>query len=314
MRVAGIVCIASLTFTSGAARAQPDRINSITTPPETALTEFWTEQRLQSAQPIPLPVIERSTIGSDSRVEAPSAALPSGPSALVPGEVARLSGDVRTQPLHWAGKLFSVIDENTTGTCSAQVVAPNVVVTAAHCVRDDKTGEWRKRTIYRHQYERGKGRIFTTECIASYSGWVSSNQNRYQWDYAMIKLRGSLSEEQGYMGLEYNWQGKYNRVPKIGYPGQIENGEVIQVDFGQVVKGWAPFVVGLRHGNPNSTGGSSGGAWIGAYDPNANNSRANVVITVSSHYLNDEPRTTYGPYWDQRMVQLLNNAKQGCRS
>src|SRR5262249_36511196 len=155
--------------------------------------------------------------------------------------------------------------------------------TASHCIQDDKTGGWDSQFLYRHQNNMGKGRNFSTEFVGTYRGWGAPAKVRRAWGFAMIKLRGG--EDLGPFGLQSNWWGTYDEVPKIGYPVAIGNGEVIQVEFGKLMKGWDPKIVGLNHGNPSNAEGSSGGAWVGHYETGGSNTESNFVISVTSHHL-----------------------------
>lgn len=206
---------------------------------------------------MPVPVLDPSTL-QPLQAEPKAGPTRSGRAENgISSSLARSAGNVTTRPLYWAGKLYFNTSAGSM-VCSAQFVAPGILVTAAHCVQDDKTGAWFTRFLYRHQNHMGKGRNFTTECVAAYKGWVTSDKSRWTWDYAMIKLRGGT--DVGHFGWQYNWWGRDDRVPKIGYPAAISDGQVIQVDFGNLISGWDPKIVGLRHGNPRNAEGSSGGA------------------------------------------------------
>jgi len=320
MRVVSVLCVAAIAFACDVARAQPNRIDSVRTPPSAAatLSEFWTEERLREANPLPVPVAPDP--GTPNPV-FPSEPAPGGqrsgqpkggPSSLGRGSnVSRLSGNVAARPLYWAGKFFFAKPEGPR-VCSAQFVAPGIVITAAHCIRDDNTGQWYSNLLYRHQYDRGRsGRDFGTECFATYNGWVSQENSRWEWDFAIIELRGGA--DQGHFGWQWGWWGNYNDAPKIGYPGAIEQGQIIQVEFGRLIKGRTPRIIGLVHGNPRNAEGSSGGAWVGKYETSGNNPQANFIISVTSHHLGDDRGTTYGPYWGDDMERLLNYVKRGCR-
>jgi hypothetical protein len=102
-------------------------------------------------------------------------------------------------------------------------------------------------------------------------------------------------------------------VPKIGYPVAISNGEVIQVEFGKLMKGWDPKIVGLNHGNPSNAEGSSGGAWVGRYETGGSNTQSNFVISVTSHHLGDNRSISFGPYWDENFGELLKYTQRGCK-
>jgi len=308
MRIVAVLGIAAVTLIGDLASAQPNRIQSIRTPPSNALTEFWTTQRLRDAPAMPVPNVRLGAISpvNPAPIKGPRAGEP----RPMPRSVARASGNVYSKPLYFAGRL----DFNTPQgemTCSAQFVAPGILATAAHCVRDGSTGKWYTQFLYQHQLNRNKAQNFSTECVAAYDGWVSPDDSKWPWDYALIKLRGGT--DHGHFGWQYGWWGHYNRAPKIGYPGDIENAQVIQVEFGQLAKGWYPKIVALNHGNPRNAEGSSGGAWVGKYETAENgSSQSNYIISVTSHYVDDDPRVSYGPYWDDNFEELITYAQNGC--
>jgi trypsin len=312
MRVVPILCIVAVMASCESARAQPDRMDSVRTPPSSALMEFWSAERLREATELPVPVVDPNTLdATEGDLGAPAPLKAKANSTGKASSLARVSGNVTTRPLYWAGKFFFSV-EGKGMVCSAQFVAPGVLITAAHCVRNAETGERYTNFLYKHQYNRGRSaKEFSIECYASYNGWVAQDNSKWQWDYAILKTRGG--EDQGHFGYQVNWFGTYQNAPKIGYPGAIEHGQVIQVDFGNLSKGRTPRVVGLAHGNQKNAEGSSGGAWVGAFDTTGNNQRSNFIISVTSHHIGDDRGTSYGPYWDQRMEQLLSHVQRGCR-
>ena len=310
MRVASLVWAAAIVAAGGAAHAQPNAIDSITTPPSSSLTNFWSSEQQRNAKSMPVPVLDPSTL-QPVQTDPKSGPTRTGRADNgMSSSLARSAGNVTTRPLYWAGKLFFNTSEGSM-VCSAQFVAPGILATAAHCVQDNKTGAWFTRFLYRHQNNLGKGRIFTTECVAAYKGWVTDDKSRWTWDYAMIKLRGGSNV--GHFGWQYNWWGKYDRVPKIGYPAAIDGGQVIQVDFGNLIRGWDPKIVGLKHGNPRNAEGSSGGAWVGRYETTGNNAQSNYIISVTSHHMGDDRGTSFGPYWDEGFLNLIKYAERGCK-
>jgi Trypsin len=313
MRVVSVLCVAAIAFACDAARAQPNRIDSVRTSPSAAaaVSEFWTPERLREASPLPVPVAPDPGPRSPA---FPSDPQRSGQPKGAPNSLARasgVSGSVATRPLYWAGKFFFTKSDGPK-VCSAQFISPGIVITAAHCIRDDNTGQWYSNLLYRHQYDRGKSaRDFGAECFTTYNGWVSPENSKWEWDYAILKLRGGA--DQGHFGWQAGWWGTYNSAPKIGYPGAIEQGQIMQVDFGRLIKGRTPRLIGLAHGNPRNAEGSSGGAWVGKYETSGNDPRGNYVISVTSHHMGEDRGTTYGPYWGDDMEKLLNHAKRGCR-
>jgi hypothetical protein len=309
MRIALPICVAAIAGTCGAAQAQPDRLDSITQPPVSALTEYWTAQRLREAAPMPVPVVDPRTGGSVSPDNSLSQAVPNDlPDAALPSSV---NGNVATRPLYWAGRIFFARPDGG-GYCSTQFIAPGLLLMAAHCVRDEQSGAWFTNFLYVHGYDRGNGRKVATQCASAYDGWLAKDDSRWMWDYAMIKLRGG--NDIGHFGYQWGWWGQYNGVPKIGYPQDIEGGEVIQVEFGKLFQSGRRNIVGLYHNNPRNQEGSSGGGWIGKFETSGDNSQSNYVISVTSHYWGDDKTKSYGPYWDGNNFQkLMAYTNRGCK-
>jgi len=53
-----------------------------------------------------------------------------------------IAGNPAVAPLKWVGLLVFQNAKKQTFSCTAQFIAPKVLLTAAHCVRDNTTGEW----------------------------------------------------------------------------------------------------------------------------------------------------------------------------
>src|SRR5262249_14378227 len=141
MRFAPVLCGVAITVACDVAGAQPNVIDLDRTPPAAALSEFWTEQQLRQTPPMPVPALDVNT--EPLNPATPNSAAPPGQSkGSQPSAIARSSGNVNTMPLAWAGKLYFVLPDGRPANCSAQFVAPDTLVTAAHCVRDSQSGAW----------------------------------------------------------------------------------------------------------------------------------------------------------------------------
>jgi len=219
------------------------------------------------------------------------------PATVAQGDDNRLAGPAR----FWVGRIAFNTPDGSLRTCLAQLVAPAVLLTAAHCLRDSATGQWFANFLYVFQYQRGSGRRYSTECLNVYRDWVSKEPSHWGWDFAFVKLRGATTL--GHFGWELGWQDRYQTATQLNTAVTVQNGTL--------VKGWSANVVGLKHGNPNE--GSNGGGWIERYDPAGTSPQTNVLISLTSHYVGDDPGTSYGPYWNDTFTQLLDSAKGGCR-
>jgi hypothetical protein len=126
----------------------------------------------------------------------------------------------------------------------------------------------------------------------------------------MILVKGQSAT--GSIGYHVGWSaGDYTSAVKIGYPGDILDGEIIQFDGGGLFVS-ETGLVGVKHGNANNAGGSSGGAMVAKFDRN-NSTNMNYVISVTSHHLNSDATISYGPRIDDGFKNLMEYTTRGCR-
>jgi hypothetical protein len=308
----------ALAFAQMSPGGSAKRIDSVSLSPSQQRAVQWTQGRQRSAKPLPTPTAKATPGGAPK--PAPSA--PSGPRSLSAGGAAknvgqaeRKTGDPNSIPLRWAGKFFFSKSDGDY-ICSAQFITPNIILTAAHCMRDDTTGQWYKDFVFALQYQRGQTtQQVTPKCYGMWNKWVHKDEDdetHWHFDYAMILTEDA--SKTGNLGWHFNYDpSQYPTAVKIGYPADILDGEVVQMDGGPLTAPEArPGLVMLQHGNPKNAGGSSGGAWIGNFSP-ALGAGKNTVISVTSHHVGDETRVSYGPEFDQDFKGLLDYVQGGCK-
>ena len=305
MRIVAIVCTAAIPFACGIAHAQSNRVESVRAPRAAELTEFWTEQRLRDAKAMPVPMLDPGVVGAPQ--EPRSGKLRTAQAKAPPD--ARAAREVTMRPHWWTGRVLFVASDGTIMSCAADLVAPGLVLTAAHCLRDNNTGQWVSKLIFVFDYQRDSGRRIPSECLATYKGWISQEPSRWNWDYGFVKIRGGTTI--GHFGWESGWWGKHETAALVsGRPALPER----PVPTAALVKGWNEKVVGLKLKQDAAAIGLGGGGWIARYEEAGSNPQSNVVLSVTSHQaVGDDRDTLFGPYWDDGFVDLMEHAKRGCR-
>lgn len=274
----------------------------------------WTPEAMGRAALAPRPNVNPDDVRSAGRNRA--AGPPDQPGQTPAADLAgggaakeRAAGNVMSKPLYWAGKLFYKTPQGDY-VCSGQFISPRVILTAAHCVRDSDTGVWYQDFIFALQYHQGDyNALYSYDCVATRNAWVQPGFEKYLYDYAMILVENP--SRTGNFGTHWGWRGAYNEANKIGYPGGVSNGEIIQVEHGPIA--FVDGVVQMKHGNPADQGGSSGGAWVGQFHDVEGNNDGNYIISVESFGYDGEPGVDYGPYLDGNFKDLWDYVENGCQ-
>jgi hypothetical protein len=294
--------------------SKDEDISSIRAEPGQGRSSVWTAARIREAQPVPPPIADPAAVRAEFKARRPSPPT-SGTEPSGPTNLGRQSGNVRFFPLTMAGQLFFNEPSDKPGwghACTAQFVASNVILTASHCVQDETPPyAYYKNFAFRLEYEQGKTkRQYGFNCVANLKGWAQPGAGHYLYDYAMIQT--DAPSDVGWFGMQWSWWvGQFDRATKIGYPSGSDKGEVIQIDAGplSVTDG----IVELKHGNMHVQHGASGGAWIGDYSTNPV-SNLNHIISSQSFSRDETSGISYGPYYTDSVLTLLNYVKAGCRN
>ncbi|THD48270.1 MAG: hypothetical protein E7774_03235 [Bradyrhizobium sp.] len=252
-------------------------------------------------------------------------------------------GNPSLAPLKWVGLLAipDPTDKNPLSIveCTGEFIKPNVVLTAAHCLRDlpeNQTGPWPDVTkgTFWLQYQNQQGTPFKVLCGAVNPLWTLpsnfaslSDDDKddaklvaYQHDFAMLLIDGQSPT--GVMPYMLDWKGKYGYATRVGYSSDILNGQVVEKaggavffadaipmlakSFPAIVVQWAPTT--------ELTSGSSGGAWIANFNT-TEGANQNLLIAVTSFSFDDYPGGEGAAYLTAKEFNpLLDFVSKGCQS
>jgi hypothetical protein len=253
------------------------------------------------------------------------------------------TGNPSLPPLMWVGLLIipnpTPQDPDQIAMCTAQFISPNVLLTAAHCLKDlpaNPTGPWPDPTkgVFYLQYQNDSGRPFNIVCAATNPLWTYPSNYASQTpaqqkaalpiaaqhDFAMILV--NQNSPTGVMPYALDWKGK-NVSPaiRVGYPADILDAAIVQqvpgaVFFANAIPLGASSQPNLVvHWGPGveATQGMSGGAWISGFDVN-NGANSNILIAVSSYENPDNPGASFGAYLTAAEFNpLLTSVSNGCK-
>jgi hypothetical protein len=137
------------------------------------------------AQAVPMPVLSRNT---NPELASFAEGVDRQPVAFVPTMVRgylkgnAVPADVTKEPFIYAGRL-----ESSIGSCSAQLVAhATMVLTAAHCVYDNKRNVWANNIKFVRGYGGPAAKTHSVQCVGVPKQWT--NQKLYSADYAWIRI------------------------------------------------------------------------------------------------------------------------------
>jgi hypothetical protein len=220
------------------------------------------------------------------------------------------SGNPSQAPYKWVGLLLipapTPDEPGLLSGCTAQFIAPKVLLTAGHCIKDletSPTGPWPDPTkgTFWLQYQNNQGTAFKIVCAAANPSWtLPSNFNALtqqqqiaafvaatQHDFAMVLV--DHASPTGVMPYALDWKGKVKFAWRVGYPADILGGDIVQrvggfVFFADAIPmgTWSlPNLVVQWGPITDATHGMSGGGWIANLSATEGPDK-NVLVGVTS--------------------------------
>lgn len=222
--------------------------------------------------------------------------------------------DVAKRPYSAFGRLDTVVD-GVNRYCTAQLVeGTNILLTAAHCVRNNQNGNW----VSDFRFWRAAG-IDQSEplrkplCIATKKDWVgpppANFPGRFFWpaDYAFIVFREALGQQFFRLGVD----APNGTVSAFGYPvGLGSHKTLIRVD-GRLEKERDFAMAAVEHTEPALGLGMSGGAWVAGLNEGEGGAGDVVGLSTTS---STSGSTSFlgGPHFTVCAKELLEFVKAAC--
>lgn len=250
------------------------------------INDYWTIERIKETKPFPLPHLSEELL-KKHKIEKMDT-FPKLEKKI--GEP--VPADINIFPYKCGGALFfTTANGNYRG--SAQFVADgNMIFTAAHCIRDGKSGEFHKNFLFIRGFNNGEGQRIPLRTVGTWDKWVGYNS---AYDYAFANTE--IESDSHY--IDTVLLGRYEEeIESIGYPGNFGDGQIMYTVNGQM-KIISEGIFKME-GNPMG-GGCSGGAWFTYLGTNFP-----YVVGLNS-FRTDDPDDVYGPRINEKeAVELYN--------
>lgn len=229
-----------------------------------------------------------------------------------------------------AGRLFFKVGSDT-GVCSASLIKPGVVVTAAHCVAEFGSNTGFTNFQYVPAYYKGQAPygIWSAAKVYVMNSYVNGSASCAQPgvvctnDIAVIKLAPKAGKHAGHQTgwFGYAWDGYgfvegKTQITQLGYPSSHDGGEMMQrTDAGGQIFADVSnnTVIGSRQ-----TAGSSGGPWLINFGEAAKfqgtnigiDGKMNIVVGTTSWGPNESALKFMGasPFTSANIVPLMKAA------
>ncbi|MEV4287166.1 peptidase [Nonomuraea bangladeshensis] len=284
------------------------------------VVRYWTEARMEAAEPLNPPNPAKGTKVSPADVRAPStAAAPSiaAPTAVAPAPAAPARQSARSGGAAWTGggavvrttgRIFFTTQGRNASCSGSAVTSANksVVITAGHCVK--LNGAFHTNWVFVPGYDKGArpyGTWAATKLLTT-PQWDASEDVDHDMAAAVVApLDGrSLVDVVGGQGVAFN-QPRRRQMYAFGYPA------VAPYDGSKLVycsgRAFDDYLLSDDLGlTCDQTGGASGGPWMVGFDESTG---LGTLNSVNSFKYGFAPNWMFGPYFGNEAQAVYQSAQ-----
>jgi V8-like Glu-specific endopeptidase len=243
-------------------------------------------------------------------------AVPVSASGLTPPPAAAVSASKAINGYKTVGKLF-VTALGVQFSCTATVIGPDIILTAAHCFKGEldgityTTSGWSFAPMW-HDNKSPYGR-WSVRSVYLMRTWISKLDPKY--DYAVVVLKPRAGHDIAHYTGQDSWNAKLSLKPRQSRPVRIVGipqgsaKALISVTRAVAVDVRTGFEV-LRASTPGFGNGTSGGPWFDPFSPRTD---TGTVIGVTGGYeaggAKDSP--SYADFLTAQFAGLMSAATTG---